>query len=72
MTGILKFKLPEEEVNFRHAICATDMAIEISDLDRQLRSWIKHGHQFSTPDDALQEVRNLLTRALILASPDDL
>lgn len=72
MTGTLKFNLPEEDVNFRHAMNATSMAIEIADVDRQLRSWIKYGHQFSTPDEALQEVRNLLTRARDLASPDDL
>lgn len=72
MQATLKFNLPEEDVNLRHALNATDMAIEISDVDAQLRSWLKHGHMFTSVDEALQETRNLLTRARNLASLEDL
>lgn len=32
----------------------------ILDLDNQLRSWIKHGNQFQTIDEALERVRKMI------------
>ena len=61
----LTYKLPEEAADHRLALTGKDWALAAWDLDQQLRNWIKHGnHTFSTPDAALEGVRNCLHEAL--------
>lgn len=67
MTATLTFTLPEEAHEHQCAVYAARIVSEMFDLDEQLRSWLKHGHSFKTPDEALEAVRSRLcdTRALI-------
>lgn len=60
MKAILEFSLPEELSEFRQASAATDLYLTIYEFDQKLRGWLKHGHEFATPDDALQHARDAL------------
>ena len=60
MTATITFKLPEEAVEHVWAVSAPVMAASIVDALRQTRSWLKHGHQFATADEAIQAMRMIL------------
>jgi hypothetical protein len=66
MKATLEFNLPEEAHEFYIATRATRMSIEISITREKIRSWLKHGHEFKTPDDALIAVRSELLEAFQL------
>lgn len=68
MKATLEFSLPEEREEFRVASRAGEMALVVADLDMKLRGWLKHGHGFKTIEDALQEVRNELCDAVVVAN----
>jgi len=70
MKAILEFNLPEDAALHKWAVASADMASEIMDLDNNLRSWIKHGHQFKDADEALRTVREFLADAVDLAFDD--
>jgi len=59
-TAILKYKLPEEESNFRVAAMSMDWALALWDLDQHLRSLLKYGHEFKSADKALEGIRQYL------------
>lgn len=61
---ILKFKLPEEENEFRVAQQGRDLLSFIWEFSQQLRSWDKHGHSFKTADEAIDGVREEFYRVL--------
>jgi hypothetical protein len=56
--AILEFNLPEEEFEHWAAVRARSLIEVISDLDKQLRDWLKYDHKFETADDALEKVRD--------------
>lgn len=59
-TATLNFNLPEDEFDFK---CAVKGAAAVSVIDEtlnQLRQWIKYGHEFKTPDEALEAVREFM------------
>ena len=60
MKAILEFNLPEDQIEFDTACKAADYKLILSDLDEQLRSFLKYGHTFKDPDEALQMVRDEL------------
>jgi len=60
LEAILKYKLPEEESNFRVAAMSMDWALALWDLDQHLRSLLKYGHEFKSADEALEAVREHL------------
>ena len=67
MKATLEFNLPEEAAEFYLATNSAKLALEVSGIRERLRSWLKHGHEFKTPDDALIAVRNELLDAFQIA-----
>ena len=64
MQGVLKYDLPEDEALFKIAVHALDWRGVVCELERALRDWNKHGHQFKTADEALEAVFGLLWEEL--------
>lgn len=64
MIAILKFKLPEEEVEHRQALNGGKWEVVAWAVDRQLRDWLKYGMPFKKPEDALQGARDILTNEM--------
>ena len=60
MKAILKFKLPDEISEFKTAQDALQYKLAIWDLDNFLKSKIKHGHQYSGVEEALDDISNQL------------
>lgn len=55
----IKFKL-DSLSEARVLLSAFEFHSFLSDLDNQLRSWLKHGHNFLSADEALSSVRQML------------
>ena len=70
MKAILQFDLPEESVDHLWATHAHLLAATITYTMETTRSWLKHGHQFKTPEEAIEAVRALLSDTVPLASGD--
>jgi len=60
----LEFNLPDEESEFLIASKAMSWALTVWDIDQKLREWLKYGHEFKNPDDALEEARKILYEIL--------
>ena len=60
MKAILEFNLPEDQREFEIANQSKDMLCIIGNLEDALRSYLKYGHQFKTPEEALQAIRTRL------------
>jgi len=60
MEATLKFNLPEEKEEFIKAQNGATMHCIIYDVDSKLRSYLKYGHSFKTPDEAIENMRNYL------------
>jgi hypothetical protein len=60
MKAILEFNLPEDQREFEIANQSKDMLCIIGNLEDTLRSYLKYGHQFKTPEEALQAIRTRL------------
>jgi hypothetical protein len=59
-TVTLRFRLPEEDSDFRDAVDGPRAKCVLSILDDHLRSQIKHGELEDAVEVALQEVRSWL------------
>ena len=60
MRATLTFKLPDDNNDFILAQRGRDYYSYLWDLDQDLRSWLKHGHQFKSVDEALERIREEL------------
>jgi hypothetical protein len=61
MKATLEFDLPEDDCAFRLASRGMDWALVVHGLvNGSLRSWLKYGHEFTTADEALEAVRDLV------------
>jgi len=58
--AMLTFDLPEDRVEHEVAVHAMDWALVAWDMDEQLRSWLKYGHEFGGSEDALEGIRQKL------------
>jgi len=58
MKAILKFDLPEEEYEFNRAVQSKNLIGAMFDIEQQLRSWYKYGHEFKNADEAVREIRD--------------
>ena len=54
MKAILEFDLPEDQIEFELAQQGARYRRVLEDVRDQLRTWHKHGHEFSTPGDMLE------------------
>jgi hypothetical protein len=57
MKAILEFNLPEDQREFEIANQSKDMLCIIGNLEDTLRSYLKYGHEFKTPEEALEAIR---------------
>ena len=60
MKAILEFNLPEDQREFEIANQSKDMLCIIGNLEDALRSYLKYGHEFKTPEEALEAIRTRL------------
>jgi hypothetical protein len=60
MKATLEFNLPEDQREFDIANQSKDMLCIIGNLEDTLRSYLKYGHEFKTPEEALQAIRTRL------------
>ena len=70
MNATINFTLPEDQAEHRLAIHAGDMASAICHHMETTRSWLKHGHSFRTPDEAIEACRALLSDVADVARGD--
>jgi hypothetical protein len=61
----LEFNLPEETNECKRAVQGLNLCSVLTEVDNQLRDWLKHGHNFATATEALEATRNYLTQALV-------
>jgi hypothetical protein len=57
MKAILEFNLPEDQREFEIANQSKDMLCIIGNLEDALRSYLKYGHEFKTPEETLEAIR---------------
>ena len=62
MKATLEFNLPEEECEHNDAINGQTWHCIVQSIDEHCRSWLKHGHSFKTADEAIQAVRDIISR----------
>lgn len=62
---VIKFKLPEENQDLQLAQRGKDYFCVIWDTLQEIRSYLKHGHEFKTPEEALEKIRETLYQAQI-------
>ena len=55
--AILKFDLPDEQLEFDTVIQASDARRMLWDFSQQLRSWQKYSNDFNDAGDALDKIR---------------
>ena len=60
MKARLEFTLPEEDIEFRHAMTAGDMHSALREFDNELREFIKYGTRPDLDLDTVEVVRTLL------------
>jgi hypothetical protein len=60
MKAILEFNLPEDEVEHKRALFADVVYSQMDEARLQCRNWLKYGHDFKTPDEAIEACRALL------------
>ena len=60
MKATLEFDLPEDQTEHYNAINGTTFRYCLQELEGELRNYIKHGHVFEDPTDALAAVRKHL------------
>lgn len=71
MKALLEFNRLEEEQEFLAAVHGRDLALVIWDLlHKDIRDWLKHGHGFSTPEEALEAIRSAINEGLMARGID--
>ena len=58
--AILRFTLPEEDVEFRAASQGRAAKIALWDIDQRLRSLLKHGEPTEEEARLAEEIRNMI------------
>jgi hypothetical protein len=59
-TAILRFTLPEEDVEFRTATQGRAAKVALWDIDQRLRSLLKHGEPTEEEQRLAEEIRNMI------------
>ena len=63
--AILKFTLPEEDVEFRAASQGRAAKIALWDIDQRLRSLLKYGDPTEEEQRLAEEIRNMIPGELL-------
>jgi hypothetical protein len=64
-TAILRFTLPEEEVEFRTATQGRAAKSTLWDIDQRLRSLLKHGEPTEEEQRLAEEIRGMIPSELL-------
>lgn len=64
MKATLEFNLPEEEPELRDAMNGTLWRGALMAVEETLRSRLKHGHAYITPDEAIESIKATLQAEL--------
>ena len=64
MTATLTFNLPDESNLHYHAIHALEYNITLEEIREMLRSKVKHGHNYETTEQALEEIYHFVCSAI--------
>lgn len=67
MRATLEYDLPEDEVAHQQAVSAGALAGAICGVMQKTRAWLKYGHDFTTPEEAIEAVRAELREVADLA-----
>lgn len=60
MKGILAFKLPQEDEEFRMAVNGFRYRNIVDDMNGYLREKIKYGHKYKNATEAVEDIRRYL------------
>ena len=60
MKAVLEFNLPEEASDHKMALFGADYLSIIQDTLEEIRKFLKHGHKFKTPDEALEYIQRFI------------
>jgi len=60
MIAKLEFTLPDEAQEHQDALNGTNWRAAHGKASMIVRNWMKYGHSFNTPDEALEAVRKAL------------
>lgn len=66
MKAILEFNLPEDRDDFTLAQRGPDYFSFLWDLDQDLRSWQKYGHEFKSVNEVIEHIRDNLHKEINL------
>lgn len=62
----MQLTIKDDEKKAARALNADDAFILIHDIDNSLRDKIKHGHDFKTPEEAMEYVREMIVDSNLL------
>ena len=60
MKAILEFTLPEDSDAFKLAQRGSAYFSFLFDLDQTLRDWLKYKHQFKSPEEVMEKIREMI------------
>lgn len=60
MKATLEFNLPEDDADFKLASAAVEMHSALFEIRSELRRFLKYGHTFKTPDEALEYMQQFV------------
>ncbi len=66
MRATLTFDLPDEDYFFECANKGFEIVKELTELQQTLRSHVKHGHNYKTIEDALEDMYTQVNNILSL------
>lgn len=61
----LEFNLPEEKSDLLLAQRGSAFFCKFWELSQEIRTYLKHGHNFKTPDEVLEWVRDNIPYSLL-------
>ena len=70
MKVTFEFNLPDEQAEHLWALNGAALAGAISEAMQASRGWLKHGHEFKTPEEAIEAFREFFLEVTALAQGD--
>lgn len=64
MKATIEFSLPDESLEYCHAVNADHMATLIWNLDTELRTFLKHGNKDKKAEELAIELRQMISTVL--------
>jgi len=64
MKGILEFDLPADNDAFKLCQRGSAYFSFLFDLDQTLRDWLKYKHQFNSPEEVMEKIREMIAEGV--------